>query len=93
MCRPSINGRYYLVHNHLDKEMVCCKREVLEVPTLKAEKQISTLSSFVRCLLLGSKETISQAFRIEYRVIELHSIICKSCLNKVDLIKGKLYNA
>lgn len=92
MCRPSINGRYYLVHNHSDKEMVCCKREVLEVPTLKAEKQISTLSSFVRCLLLGLKETISQAFRIEYRVIELHSIICKSCLNKVDLIKGKLYN-
>ena len=81
------------MHNHSDKEMVYCERKVLKVLTLKAEKQISTLSSLVRCLLLGSKETISQAFRIEYRVIKLHSIICKSCLNKVDLIKEKLYNA
>lgn len=72
--------------------MVYCKREVLKVLTLQAEKQISTLSSLLRCLLLGSKETISQAFRIEYRVIELHSIICKSCLDKVDLMKEKLYN-
>lgn len=53
--------------------MVSCERKVLKVLTLKAEKQISTLSSLVRCLLLGSKETMSQAFRIEYRVIELHS--------------------
>lgn len=57
------------MNNHSDEEIVYCKRKILEILALKTEKQMSTLSSFVRCLLLGSKETISLGFRIEYRVI------------------------
>lgn len=44
------------MNNHSDEEIVYCKRKILEILALKTEKQMSTLSSFVTCLLLGSKK-------------------------------------